>query len=224
MSSSQPLLRPPRQRRSRESLERALAAGTELLIEGGYEAFTITEVAKRAKVSVGSLYGRFQSKDGLFHEIQARALEAIEADQDALLDRDWTGLAADAAVRAAVEAVAEVFRRHAALLRVMMLRGAVDPDVLERGRASSQRFASAFAAALLPRQDAIVHPKPELAADVCFRMVYDVLARRVMYGPTFESAVTLSWEDLVGELGEACSAYLLRPAAARKADGGRTGG
>src|SRR5437773_9448223 len=112
MPSSEPLLRPPQQRRSRESLERALAAGIELLEEGGYEAFTITEVAKRAKVSVGSLYGRFQSKDGLFHELQARALEAIEADQDALLERDWSDLDADALVRAAVEAAAEVFRRH----------------------------------------------------------------------------------------------------------------
>jgi AcrR family transcriptional regulator len=209
--SSEPLLRPPQQRRSRESLERALAAGIELLEQGGYEAFTITEVARRAKVSVGTLYGRFQSKDGLFHEIQARALEAIEADQDALLARDWSALDAGALVHAAVEAVAEVFRRHAALLRVMMLRGATDPDVLARGRASSQRFAGAFTDALLTRRAAIVHPAPELAADVCFRMVYDVLARRIMYGPTFESAVSLAWDELVRELGEACAAYLLRP-------------
>jgi AcrR family transcriptional regulator len=224
MSQSEPLLRPPQQRRSRESLERALAAGTELLVEGGYEAFTITEVAKRAKVSVGSLYGRFQSKDGLFHEIQARALEAIEADTEALLACDWRALGADALVRAAVDAVAEVFRRHAALLRVMMLRGAVDPEVLARGRASSQRFASAFAAAVLTHRDAIEHPAPELAADVSFRMVYDVLARRVMYGPTFESAVALSWDALVGELGEACSAYLLRVRSERRDRSRRSSG
>ena len=43
-----------------------------------------------------------------------------------------------------------------------------------------------------------------------FRTVYDVLARRTIYGPTFESAVDLPWDELVGELGEACSAYLLR--------------
>jgi AcrR family transcriptional regulator len=210
MSSSEPLLRPPQQRRSRESLERALAAGIELLENGGYEAFTITEVAKRAKVSVGTLYGRFQSKDGLFHEIQARALEAIEADQNALLKRDWSDLEAEALVREAVGGVAEVFRRHAALLRVMMLRGAVDPDVLARGRDSSQRFASAFTEAILTHHDTIAHPHPARAADVSFRMVYDVLARRIMYGPTFESAFSLSWEELVDELGEACSAYLLR--------------
>src|SRR4051812_26721542 len=128
---SDPLLRPPQQRRSRESLERALAAGIALLEEGGYEAFTINEVARRAKVSVGSLYGRFQSKDGLYHELQARILERIEADQAQLLVLP-DGLSPDERIRAAVHAVSEVFRRHAALLRVMMLRGAVDPDVLDR--------------------------------------------------------------------------------------------
>jgi AcrR family transcriptional regulator len=204
-------LRPPQQRRSRESLERVLAAGIALLQEGGYDAFTITEVARRAKVSVGSLYGRFPSKDALFHELQARALEGIEADQQRLLGADWDDLAAPALVHAAVGAVAEVFRRHAALLRVMMLRGASDPDVLARGRASSQHLADAFTRALLRQREAIAHPAPELAADVCFRMVYDVLARRVMYGPTFESAVELGWDELVRELGEACAAYLLRP-------------
>jgi AcrR family transcriptional regulator len=205
---SDPLLRPPQQSRSRESLERALAAGIELLEEGGYEAFTINEVARRAKVSVGSLYGRFQSKDGLFHELQARILERVEADQAELLE--LPDLPADELVPAVVVAVSEVFRRHAALLRVMMLRGAVDPDVLERGRAASQRLAGAFKDAVLSHRDEIAHPAPELAADVCFRMVYDVIARRITYGPTFESATTLEWDELVHELGEACRAYLLR--------------
>src|SRR3954471_4075885 len=196
--SPEPLLRPPQQRRSRESLERALAAGTELLEEGGYEAFTINEVARRARVSVGSLYGRFQSKDGLFHELQGRSLERIEQDQEEL----FAAVPADDAIRGAVRATSEVFRRHAPLLRVMMLRGAVDPDVLERGRTSSQRLAVAFKGAL-PEVS-------ELRADIAFRMVYDVLARRITYGPTFESAVDLEWEELVRELGEACAAYLLR--------------
>ena len=35
-------------------------------------------------------------------------------------------------------------------------------------------------------------------------------ARRITYGPTFESAFDLQWDELVRELGEACSAYLLR--------------
>ena len=56
-------LRPPQQRRSRESLERILRAGADVLADRGYDGFTIGEVSRKAKVSVGSVYGRFESKD-----------------------------------------------------------------------------------------------------------------------------------------------------------------
>ena len=55
--------RPPRQRRSRESLERVLQAGVELLGETDYDGFTLSELSRRAQVSVGSIYARFGSKD-----------------------------------------------------------------------------------------------------------------------------------------------------------------
>ena len=179
----------PRQQRSRESFERVLAAGLELLAEGGYEAFTISDVARRAGVAVGTIYGRFGNKDALFHALQDRILDAIEADQaerfQALAESD----------RTAGEVV----------------RGAVDPAVLARGSASSQALAGDFTAALTSRRDELGHPDPDLAADVCFRMVYDVLARRVMYGPTFESGRALDWDQVVGELATACTAYLGAP-------------
>ena len=46
---------PPRQRRSRESLERVLQAGVELLGETDYDGFTLGELSRRATVSVGSV-------------------------------------------------------------------------------------------------------------------------------------------------------------------------
>jgi len=52
MAPSDPGIRPPQQRRSRESLERVLKAGELVLEQKGYEGFTIAEVSRRAKVSV----------------------------------------------------------------------------------------------------------------------------------------------------------------------------
>jgi AcrR family transcriptional regulator len=218
-SAAQAHVRPPRQQRSRESFERVLAAGLDVLADGGYEGFTIGEVARRAGVAVGTIYGRFGNKDALFRALQDRILDRIDADQAerfrALTEGSRT---ADDVVRGAVGEVARIFDRHAALLRVVMLRGAVDPAVLARGSASSQALARDFARTLIARRDDLGHPDPELAADVCFRMVYDVLARRVMYGPTFESGRALEWDELVGELTTACSAYLgLAPRPARPA-------
>jgi AcrR family transcriptional regulator len=203
-------LRPPQQRRSRESLERVLKAGEKLLAQNGYDGFTISEVSRRAKVSVGSVYGRFKSKDALFYEIHRRMLERIVA---------WTtaqreAIAADqdldlrAAVARAVHLVADIQDSERPLLRAFMLRGPVDPNIAGPASRGSQEAGRAFKASVLVHREEIGHPDPELAVDIAYRMVYDVLARNVMYGPTFESDTERTWDDLVDELISASVAYL----------------
>jgi AcrR family transcriptional regulator len=203
-------LNPPLQERSRVAFERVLDAGTEVLREGGFEAFTITEVSRRAQVSVGSIYGR-ANKEGLFLAIHARWTERISAEQDELLRRLATrGLGPEDLVREAVAAVAHVFRKHGPLLHVFMLRGSLDATIRDRGSDASARNAETFERLLLTHRDAIAHGDPELAVDVAFRLVYSTLARRVMRGDSFESRRPLSWEQLVAELGGVCTRYLLR--------------
>jgi AcrR family transcriptional regulator len=203
-------LNPPLQERSRLAFERVLDAGTEVLREGGYEAFTITEVSRRARVSVGSIYGR-ANKEGLFLAIHARWTERISAEQDDLLRELGTrGLGPDELVREAVAAVARVFRTHGELLHVFMLRASLNATIHARGAEASARHAEAFERLLLQHRDAIAHDDPELAVDVAFRLVYSTLARRVMRGDSFESQRPLPWDQLVTELGEVCTRYLLR--------------
>jgi AcrR family transcriptional regulator len=205
-----PVLNPPLQARSRAAFERVLDAGTEVLREGGFEAFTITEVSRRAKVSVGSIYGR-ANKEGLLLAIHARWAEQISEEQDALLRAlEPARLGAEELVRAAVAAVAQVFRDHGDLLHVFMIRGSLDATIRERGAEASARNAETFERMLLSHREAITHPDPELAVDVAFRLVYSTFARRVMRGDTFESRRPLPWDRLVDELGEVSVRYLLR--------------
>ena len=205
-----PFLNPPLQARSRAAFERVLDAGTDVLREGGFEAFTITEVSRRAKVSIGSIYGR-ANKEGLLLAIHARWAEGISLEQDALLRAlDPGRMSADELVRAAVAAVAHVFREHGDLLHVFMIRGSLDATIRERGAEASARNAETFERLLLEHREAIAHEDPELAVDVAFRLVYSTLARRVMRGVAFESRRALSWQGLVDELGEVCVRYLLR--------------
>ena len=55
----------PQQERSRRTHVAILAAGTELLEEGGPDALVVSAVAERAGVSVGGVYRRFGTKDQL---------------------------------------------------------------------------------------------------------------------------------------------------------------
>src|SRR5436305_13095959 len=81
-------LRPPQQNRSRESLERVLASGQELLEEVGWEGFTVQEVSRRANVSIGSIYARAPSKEALILAVYDRAVEQIAAENAAGLTED----------------------------------------------------------------------------------------------------------------------------------------
>jgi AcrR family transcriptional regulator len=207
--ATESLFSAPKQRRSREALDRVLEAATELLKEVGYDAMRIAEVGERANVGAASIYARVGSKHGLLLAVQSRMLEEMERETHELIQplRQFKG-PFDALVIAAVTALGEVFRRHEALLRVMMIRADVDESIIEHASASSVAVRELFAGVLLDRRDEIAHPDVERAVDVSFRFTYDTLARRVVRGATFESDRDLSWDDQVAELGVAAAAYL----------------
>ena len=218
---SQPGLRPPQQRRSRESLERVLAAGEKLLAKKGYEAFTVAEVSRKAKVSVGSVYGRFENKDALIRAIHRRQMDRmseIAAERFAALE-EGSDVGLDPAVTRAVHVLSDTMESERALLRVFVLRGAVDETIRRAGSETSRVVARMFKDAVFEGRDEISHPNPELAVDVVFRMAYDVLLRQVMYGPTFESEFEIAWPDLVDQLIVASLAYLRSPDGRRKRTG-----
>jgi AcrR family transcriptional regulator len=204
----------PKQRRSRETLDRVLEAATELLQELGYDEMRVAEVAERANIGTASIYARVGSKHGLLLAVQARMVEQLDAEAIELLGplRAFDGTF-DALVLAAVSVVGELFQRHATLLRVFMVRADIDPTVTAHGSDSTLRLSDGFEQVLLARRGQISHPHPETAVDVCFRMVYDTLARRVMRGPRFESRRDLPWDQLVAELAVASAAYLARSSA-----------
>jgi AcrR family transcriptional regulator len=206
-------VRPPRQERSRASFERVLQAARELLEEDGYQSFTLARVSERAGVSIGSIYARVPSKDALFYAIHERVMQEVSdfyevTAREEKVDHD---LPISDLIHETIRVFAEPFHTHAAFLRVVMHRGAVDDVVATFGSQASSAQAEQFRSVVLSRRDEITHADPALAADVAFRMVYCTLARQVMYGPTFESKKRVKWNVLVDELGNAVSAYLTAP-------------
>ncbi|HEY1777215.1 MAG TPA: TetR/AcrR family transcriptional regulator [Solirubrobacteraceae bacterium] len=203
-------IRPPLQQRSRSSFERVLRAARELLEEEGYPGFTLASVSARAGVSVGAIYARVPSKDALFYAVHARVMEELAEQYDKIVEEESDrGLSARELVQTTVRRFAEPFPRYSAILRVVMHRGAVDELVAELGSEASSEQAERFRSIILARRSEIVHPNPELAVDVAYRMMYCTLARQVMYGPTFESSHPVDWDELVREIGKAAAAYLL---------------
>jgi AcrR family transcriptional regulator len=69
--------REPSQKRSRERVERILAATRDLLEEQGLAAITTTRIAVRAGLPVGSIYQYFPDKSAIFCSMYAEYLHRI---------------------------------------------------------------------------------------------------------------------------------------------------
>jgi AcrR family transcriptional regulator len=214
---AEPTVRPPKQKRSRQSLERVVEASMRLLEESGFEGFTIQDVSRNADVSVGAIYARFGNKESLLRVVHAEAMEAMAREGEAVGAVDGRQVQdVREVVVEAVRSVADIFRGHEKLLRAFMHLGAVDDEIARRGSSVSIDLSRQFAATILAHGKAIAHPHPKTAVDVAYRMAYCTFARQVMYGPSFESDRAIGWDDLVEEVADACSAYLLQPLPRRR--------
>jgi AcrR family transcriptional regulator len=202
-------VRPPKQRRSRESYERVLDAAHALLEENGFEGFTAQEVAARSGVSIGAIYERFGNKETLLRAVHARLMQAMSVAGESAGDPAADADGAAGAIAAVVAGMAKVMNDNRKALRAFMHLGAVDEEISARGSKASIALSKTFKRSLMPYAAEFQHPHPDVALDVAFRIAYSTLARQVMYGPVFESDRRLSWTRLVEELGAVCGAYLL---------------
>jgi AcrR family transcriptional regulator len=65
-------LKMPMQQRSRERVERMLAAASDLIARDGSDAMRMSEVAEKAGVPIGSLYQFFPDKAAIIHTLAER--------------------------------------------------------------------------------------------------------------------------------------------------------
>lgn len=75
----------PKQQRSRERVERMLAAASDLIAQQGSDAIKMSEVAERAGVSIGSLYQFFPDKSAMIRALAERFTAESRACIDAAL-------------------------------------------------------------------------------------------------------------------------------------------
>ncbi|NBC35942.1 TetR family transcriptional regulator [Novosphingobium sp. FSY-8] len=202
-------LRAPVQGRSRASYERMLAAAEALMVAQGSVDFTLQDVSRKGKVSIGSIYNRFESKDALLHAVQLRVLERV--DQQMM---EQLGAARNGAqnlqhlVVALINAMAETLREHGEVMRPLMQRATDDPLVAATGKASYARTANAIKESLLLFSAEIAQPDAMRAVDSAFRIIFATIARYLGFGSSTTAAWEGDWEVLKEDLARMTSAFL----------------
>lgn len=204
------LVREPKQQRSRRSFERAIEAAIELLVERRSDAFTLAEVAKKANVSTGSIYGRVDSKEDLIRAAQQFVMERVIDDQRKVFSQEQRDVdtSLPEAVSLTVSLLADLLRRHAATLAPFMIIGNHDEEIARLGKAGFGHLVKVFCDRLLEHQDEIAQPEPRRAVEWSFTVAYSVLARWLGLGSEPEAAGEGDWEQILGDLSEMITAFL----------------
>lgn len=121
--------RKPRQERARMTVDAILEATAQLLVDDGMAQLSTNKVARRAGVSIGTLYQYFPDKEAIVEELGKRTLdghfERFTRDLQDLLARDDD---LEEQVRALVKSVLDTKRMHPELSQALIQAGAFGQD------------------------------------------------------------------------------------------------
>jgi AcrR family transcriptional regulator len=134
----------PTQQRSRERVERMLAAARDLIAERGSDAMKMGEVAERAGVSIGSLYQFFPDKSAIIRALAER----FTAENRACIDAELVGVSNEQSLLAAFASLVDAY--YAICLAEPVMRDIwsgtqVDKTLRELELADSRASAEALA-------------------------------------------------------------------------------
>jgi AcrR family transcriptional regulator len=201
--------RVPQQGRSRASYERMLTAAEKLMVKRGNDDFTLTEVAKAGKVSIGSIYLRFDSKDDLIRAVHGRVLAQLD-DEQIVMMQDIADKAQnlDDFARLFVDSYAELLKRYSAVLRPIMFRAITDESISALGRSYAEKLTQEAERQMLRYADQFGRPDHARLVGNANRMIYYTLARYLGLGSSPEAAHQGNWDELKEDLAIMCAAFL----------------
>jgi len=112
----------PSQARSLRTYEAILDAAEALLQERAFSEITTSEIATKAGVTTGAIYGRFKSKDDLLPHLYGRYLNWIDTSVPRWFSSvDWRTKSADEAAEHVAKTIVRLHKARPWLIRAMVL-------------------------------------------------------------------------------------------------------
>lgn len=195
-------------------VERLLAAGRDVLVTDGYDAFTTNRVATRAGVSPGSLYQYFPDKGAIVEAVADRWLDEL-AERVAASLTDHLGAPGPVLVRGTLEALLDALEDDPELLRVVATELPLS-RYRDRRQALRRRVAD-IATAGLAGPSGARRPDPATAAWVLVVAVEALSMQWVLEPPAPRRGESVEEQRsrIIDELTDLCLGYLLgQPSAA----------
>jgi AcrR family transcriptional regulator len=206
-------LRAPVQQRSQKSLQRILDAAEQILEKKSFSEMSVSEVAGRARSSVGVFYARFGDKLTLLHLLDdrftAEAEETIEKQLDVVA---WKGCTLSDVSAEIIGLLCRIHRRKKGMLRsiILQVREHPDPHFQRNGKRLS-RLIVRLAGFLAIWQGEMDLPRPEQGIRLALVMIMATIRETIVFPETtmwpsvhglgekgFQAALTESFLRLCG--------------------------
>lgn len=199
----------PLQARGWETFERVLDSTEALLVDVDFDALRIEDVLQEAKVSNGSFYARFESKEALLAALLDRYRLEVERTLDALDRAVGPEATLEERAQAYVRVTLRRFRKRRGLLRTLSLHYRLQPkrqsEPVDVAKTVNERVVAFFA----PVKKAVRHRRKDEAIVRGTYFVSAVLRDRALFeNAPHASTVPLSNAALGKELTRLLISYL----------------
>lgn len=196
--------RPPRQERSRVTVERIVRATQELLAEEGGDTVTVQQIVARADSSVGSFYARFDDRGAAVRYAEQRFWDDIESRWDAYLDAArWNEKGVLEIVARLIRDLVRAMMADRARLRVFLVQALAhrESGLAERTAALDRRIARGVADLLRATDASIAEDRPGWMLETGFASVLGAIRDAVVLGedaPEADRRLALSLVRMYG--------------------------
>ena len=179
-----PGVTPVRQSRSEATFHALIKAGRRALDAKSFDEMTIEDIARAAKTSVGTFYGRFANKEAFFAAIQEITVEDVEERLEAQLTQPEIERASDAKFLEAIARLSvAVFRAHRGLYIASFKHSSARPGAWSPIRRLGHKASGLFAARLAPRLKRLGKPASEREIRIGLQFMNGLLVNAVLNDP-----------------------------------------
>lgn len=204
---------PPRQQRSRETMDRLLEATENLLAELPPEKLTVRGILREAGVSTGSFYARFSGIDSLLLALWEELTQSMDQFYQRLDARQTATWNLEQRVKWVVKQRVDRIVRYQGLMRaftLLMATGRLEPRTEDRREYERSRLR--LIAFLMESQEQITHPHPRKAIEMGeFAVAAAARSRLLFPEATHAATLRIRPRQLQQELARMFLAYLQSP-------------
>ncbi|MEM7156686.1 MAG: TetR/AcrR family transcriptional regulator [Myxococcota bacterium] len=203
----------PRQQRSRRTLKRILDAFETALDTQTFEEVTVGAICKKAGCSVGTFYGRVESKDVLLDHLRQRLFEEVSVTLATLFAPDRAqSVPLSELLKQQLEVLVDFHLERRGVLRAVIVQARRQTAFAGPTREFNASLLRLAASSWLVHREQMQHPDPVLAVEQAILMTAGYLRESIVFSELWQTERAPDRDAHVQQLSRMLTSYLLAPA------------